>query len=504
MDTSGDRMGRRLGGLLFVLLTAQFMSNVDVSVVNVASPAIQKHLGASGAQMQFIVSGYILTFAVLLVTGARLGDLRGYRRTFLGGLVVFTLASLACALAPSAGLLIAFRIIQAAAGAVMMPQVMTGIQLNFTGKVRVKAFAYYALSLSLGAVAGQVLGGVLLSANLFGESWRPLFMINVPIGILLLAMGVRLLPRDQPRTENAKRLDLAGVGLLLASLLLLTVPLVMGREIGWPVWVWLAMAGGVVVLALFVAFESRMKANGGYPLLNMQLFRWPRIAWGLLAQFAVQGTYYAVLFTIALYLQQGLGHSATYSGLALLPWVITFGIVGFAVRKLPQKVMRFIPGSGYLWLAIVYAALSLVVGTGNHNGPLLLTLLGLGGIGLGAGFNSILGHLTSSIPGRYAPDFSGAHSTILQISGTLGSAVFGAVYLTAAPHGGIGPASHGFSTVCAGLAALACVAGISAFMSTHSPVVTDPTAAQGPGPLPAPASAPAPAPAKAPAKKYVG
>lgn len=475
MVSLGERIGRRQGWLLFVLLTAQFMSNVDVSVVNVASPAIHTHLGASGAQMQFIVSGYVFAFAVLLVTGARLGDLRGYRRMFLCGLAVFTVASLACALAPNPASLIAFRVAQGVGAAIMIPQVMTGIQLNFAGRVRVKALAYYALSLSSGAVAGQVLGGVLLSANLFGASWRPLFMINVPVGVLLLAAGVVFLPHDEPRARDGmKRLDLAGVGLVLAAMLLLTVPLVLGRKQNWPVWIWVSMVVSVPVLALFVLVENRVARRGGYPLLNMEILRWPRIAWGLVAQFAVQGTYFAILFILALYLQQGLGRSPAYSGLALLPWVIAFGVVGFAVRKLPARFARFAPASGYLWLALSYAALSIVIGSGNHSGPVLMTLLCLGGLGLGTGFNALLGHLTSSMPPRYAPDFSGAHSTILQVSGTLGVAVFGTVYLAVAPHGGSAAAIHGFSLVCALLAGMGLVAAVAAYCSTHSTAITEP------------------------------
>lgn len=450
------------------------MNNVDVSIVNVASPAIRGHLGASGAQMQFIVSGYILAYAVLLVTGARLGDMRGYRRIFVLGLEVFTTASLACGLAPNATLLIVGRLVQGIGAALMVPQVLTGIQLHFAGRSRARALAYYAVSLSGGAVAGQVLGGVLLSADLFGESWRPLFLINVPIGLALLAAAARYLPPD--RTEGrsgARKLDLAGVAIACLSVVLLIVPLVLGREEHWPMWTWLAMAASVPALALFVAVERRVSARGGYPLLNLRILTWPRMAWGLVGQLAVQSSYFAVLFTLALYLQQGLGLGPFYSGMALLPWVIAFGVAGFGVRRLPERYASVAPAGGYLALALAYAALSLIVGLGNHNGVVLLTLLGLGGAGLGTGFNSMIAHLTSSVPSRYAPDFSAIHSTILQVAGALGVATFGTFYLTQAPQGGTGPATHGFSLTCAVLAVSTLVAAAAAFRSAHAREIAD-------------------------------
>ncbi|GAA4240106.1 hypothetical protein GCM10022254_63620 [Actinomadura meridiana] len=393
---------------------------------------------------------------------------------FIVGLVVFTAASLWCGLAPNAGTLIAGRLVQGVGAALMVPQVLTGIQLNFTGPARGRAFAYYALSLAGGAVAGQVLGGVLLWADLFGADWRPLFLINVPIGAILLVAALRYLPVDHIDDRGpAKKLDLGGVVAILAAILLLVVPLVMGREQGWPAWAFAALAASVPALVLFVAVERRVAARGGYPLLNLQIMTWPRIAWGLVAQMAVQSSYFAVLFTLALYLQQGLGHSPLYSGLALLSWVIAFGVAGFGVRRVPKRWSPLTPATGYLFLALVYVLLSVATGLGVHNGVLLMTLLGLGGAGLGTGFNSMIAHLTASLPGRYAPDFSGIHSTVLQVAGTLGVAVWGTFYLSEAPDGGRDPATHAFSVVCAALAASAFVAAVAAYRSTHAREITE-------------------------------
>ncbi len=188
-----DNRPRRL---LAVVLTAQFMALLDVFIVNVAVPTIGSELHASGAGLQSVVAGYSITYAVLLITGARLGDLLGHRRVHLAGLALFTAASLACGLAEGTGELIAFRLVQGAGSAMMIPQVLSLIQRHFTGEERAKALGAYSAVLATGAAAGQVLGGVLVSADLFGTGWRPVFLVNVPVGVVLLAVGSRVLPRD--------------------------------------------------------------------------------------------------------------------------------------------------------------------------------------------------------------------------------------------------------------------------------------------------------------------
>ncbi len=189
----------RAGVVLAIVLAGQFMAVLDASVVNVAAPSIHSGLHASGACLQLVIAGYTITYAVLLVTGARLGDLLGHRRIFLAGLAVFTLASLGCGLASSTGLLVAMRFVQGAAAAAMIPQVLSLIQRTFTGAARARAMSAYAAVLAGGVVVGQIAGGVLISANLFGSSWRPVFAVNVPIGAVLLIAGWRRLPAGRRR-----------------------------------------------------------------------------------------------------------------------------------------------------------------------------------------------------------------------------------------------------------------------------------------------------------------
>jgi MFS family permease len=265
--------------MLGVLLLGQFMGLLDVTIVNVATPTIGTDLHASGASLQMVVGGYTVAYAMLLITGARLGDLYGRRRMYLTGAAVFTATSLLCGLAPDTAVLVGARLVQGAGAAVMVPQIMSVIQTRFTGAARAKALSAYGAVLSVGAVAGLVLGGILVSADLLGASWRPVFLVNVPLGALLLALVPRLVPADEPRA--ARRLDVAGLAAAVPSVVLVVLPLVLGHEAGWPLWTYACMAAGAVLAGVFVAVERRVAARGGDPLLRLEVLRAPRLAAGI-------------------------------------------------------------------------------------------------------------------------------------------------------------------------------------------------------------------------------
>src|SRR5579862_1711659 len=252
---AGRERGVRPGLVLAVVLIGQFMAVLDASIVNVAAPSIHASLRASGAGLQLVVAGYTITYAVLLVTGARLGDILGHRRMFLAGLVLFTLASLGCGLAGSAGLLIALRFVQGAGAALMIPQVLSLIQRTHTGPARARAMSLYAAVIAGGAVVGQLVGGLLISADLFGSGWRPIFLVNVPVGVLLLVAGTRALPHG--RGEPGRTLDLPGLALLSPAVLALVLPLVLGQPEHWPAWGWVLMAASVPLVAAFARIERR-------------------------------------------------------------------------------------------------------------------------------------------------------------------------------------------------------------------------------------------------------
>src|SRR5205823_6468373 len=281
------------------------MAQADATVTNVATPSIHTDLGASGTALELVVGGYLIAFAVLLITGARLGQTHGYRRVFLLGAGLFTAASLLCGLAPNAIALVLARVAQGFGAALMFPQTLTGIQLNFSGSGRARAIGLYAIALSSGAVIGQILGGALISANLAGTHWRAIFLINVPVGAAAIVGALRYLPIDSHR--GSRRVDLVGVATMSAGVLLVVLPLVLGRAERWPFWAWVCLAASLPSFALFLFAERRVQARGGSPLINLGVLARSPVAWSLITLLIATGSYYGLLFTLAQYLQQGLG-----------------------------------------------------------------------------------------------------------------------------------------------------------------------------------------------------
>src|ERR1700729_4192933 len=276
-DPATAARGRWL--MLVVLLAGQFMALLDVTIVNVAMPTIGRTLHASGAELQLVVAGYTVSYAMLLITGARLGDLYGRRRMFLTGVGVFTLASLACGLAPGIGVLIAARFVQGAGAAAMMPQIMSVIQVRFSGAARARALSAYTAVLSSGFVAGQVIGGVLVSANLFGTSWRPVFLVNVPIGLAVLLLLPRVMPADAP--GRTRRLDLPGLFVAVPAVCLVVLPLMLGHQENWPAWSLACIACGLALVPVFLFTERSVASRGGHPLLEVSVLRAPGLLPGL-------------------------------------------------------------------------------------------------------------------------------------------------------------------------------------------------------------------------------
>lgn len=414
--------------MLTLLLLGQFMGLVDVFIVNVAMPSIGKELHASGASLQLVVGGYMISYAMLLITGARLGDLYGRRRMYLLGVVVFTLMSVACALAPNVTTLVIFRFAQGAGAAVMVPQIMSVIQMQFTGKARAQALSAYGAVLSTGAVAGLVLGGVIVSADLFGTSWRPVFMVNVPIGAVLVALVPRLLPKDAP--TGRRRLDLYGLAVAVPAVFLMVLPAVLGRELGWPAWTFVCMAAGVVLALVFVQLERRIAARGGDPLLNFAVLRAPGMSIGMITLVCVQLAYAGFLFVFTLHLQAGLGHSALRAGLTYLPMSITFGLTGFYWRKLPERLHPALAPSGLAISAIAYGLIGLAMHDGGSGGALMWVGTMLNGVGMGLSTSPVLTQSLVNVPMMQAADASGLLTTFVQLGQVAGIAVYGAVYLS--------------------------------------------------------------------------
>jgi EmrB/QacA subfamily drug resistance transporter len=431
-DSEGSMPMRAPWLMLGVLLAGQFMGLLDVMIVNVALPTIGTDLSASGAALQLVAAGYTVSYAVLLVSGARLGDLYGRRRLYLIGILGFTLTSLACGLAPTTGTLIAARFVQGAAAAMMVPQIISIIQARFAGVARAKAFSAYTAVLAVGAVAGQVVGGVLVSADLFGSGWRSVFLVNVPIGIAVAVLLPRVMPVDHSR--GVRRLDLLGLAVIVPAVLLVVLPLVLGNEEGWPPWTFVALAVGVALLPVFVAVERRTTRRGGDPLLDLRIVRMAGVGSGMATLALLMIAYAGWLFSLAIHLQQGLGASALRSGLTFVPAAGAFGLLGLVWRRIPERVHHTLVPAGQLVAAAGFLAIGLSLQSGTRGGVLLLAALLVVGLGLGAAFSPLLTQSLVQVPPTRAADASGLLTTTLQLSQVIGVAVFGSVFLAGARH----------------------------------------------------------------------
>jgi len=450
--------------MLAVLLGGQFMALLDAFVVNVALPSIGAGLHASGASLQLVVGGYAATYAMLLITGARLGDLYGRRRMYLLGVVLFTAASLACGLAPDSGVLIVARCAQGAAAAVMVPQIMSVIQMRFEGAARATALSAWGVVLATGAVVGVILGGILVSADLFGATWRPVFLVNVPFGVLLAVLVPRVVPADHRMRHTgsgSRRLDLRGLAIAVPAVCLIVLPLVLGRELGWPAWTLGCVAAGLLLAGAFAGFERAVAARGDDPLLNLSVLRAPGLAAGLGTLLAVMAGYGGFLFVFTLHLQAGLGQSALRAGLSYIPMAGMFGLVGYFWRRLPRWLHPVLVPAGLGLVAAAYLAVAVAVHGGSAGGPLQWLALAVAGVGLGLAIPPLLTQSLVGVPLSQAADASGLVTTAAQLSQVIGVAGFGTVYLSLAQRTGAHAVASGNALAgTATLMALLALAGL--------------------------------------------
>jgi EmrB/QacA subfamily drug resistance transporter len=426
-------------GALPVLLAGVFTSLLDFFIVNVALPDTQRDLHAGPSAVQFIVAGYGLAVAAGLITAGRLGDLYGRRKLYVLGLGLFTVASAACGLAPSAGFLVAARVVQGAAAALLMPQILAIINTAYTGPARARAFTAYGMTVGFGAVFGQLVGGVLIRLDLAGLGWRSIFLINIPIGLAAVTLAPRLLPES--RAPGAGRIDLIGAALVSLGLVAIAAPLVEGQQQGWPPWVFLCLAAAIPLLGAFALHQRRLAARNGSPLINLTLFKERAFTVGVATSLAYQMIMASFFLVLALFLQDGLGLSALQSGLIFLP----LGLGYFAASAQSGKITARLGPQVLALGSLVVSAGYLLLAAAVHDGAgWLIPGLVISGVGMGFVIAPMPAIVLARVKPEHAAAASGVLSTAQQAGGSIGVAVIGVVFYGALG-GGSYPHAFGLS-----------------------------------------------------------
>jgi EmrB/QacA subfamily drug resistance transporter len=414
--------------MLPVLLSAMGMAMFDFFVVNVAGPSIESSLHASSAGLELVISGYTFTYAAAMVLGGRLGDLVGRRPMFLWGMTAFTAASALCGVAPTSGTLITARLLQGLTAAAMVPQVLAMITAVFPPHERARALGYFGLTIGLGSVAGQVLGGVLLNVDLFGWGWRTIFLVNVPVGVAMVVLGMRLLPSTvkaaRPKFDIPGTIGIAsGIGLLL-------VPLVLGRDEHWPAWTLVSFAASVPVLAATLWWERRLTVRGGAPMVTMDLFKDRGYAAGFAIGSLYLGTFTGFLLALTFLLQGGLHLSPLAAGLTFGPLGLAFAassILGKGVagrhpgRTATAGVLTSLTGMGSLTIVLS------IVGSSLPSWAVIPSMM-LVGAGNGLAIPTLIGASLHRVPAHHAGSGAGLLQTGQQFGNAAGVAVMGAVF----------------------------------------------------------------------------
>jgi EmrB/QacA subfamily drug resistance transporter len=411
-----------------VMIGAATMDLIDLTIVNVALPTIRTDLGASGTELEWVISAYMLAFAASLIVAGSFGDLLGRRRIFCAGIATFGLASLAAGLSQSPDELIAARVVQGVAAAAMIPQLLATFRAIFDGEERGKAFGIYGAVLGFASAIGLVLGGVLTEADLFGWGWRTVFFVNVPVAIASLIAALRVVPETSD--PEAGRPDLVGAGLLAASIVAIAYPLLEGRGLGWPLWTWGMFAAGVAgLIALATVAESHPRP-GVAPLLRTRVLRIPAFSAGLLVQLAfsagLQG--FAVVFIV--WLQSGMGFSPLGAGLTMLAFSLGSFLLAPVAVPLAQKHGRTVLSLGGVLMALGMLGVLLGashVGHGSDPWPVVPGLV-VAGAGLSLMIIPLVNVVLAAVPHGIAGGAGGIFSTAQQLGGALGVAVVGTVF----------------------------------------------------------------------------
>jgi len=417
-----------------VLVAGIFLVVLDFFIVNVALPSMQRSLHASAGELEWVVAGYTLTLASFLLTAGRLGDQVGRRRMFLIGIAVFMLASLGCVLALSPLMLVVARLAQGVGAAMIMPSMLGLIGVLYPGAARSRAIGVYGMVMGLAAAGGQLIGGLLIQADIAGLGWRVIFAINIPIGAAILLLGPRLIPES--KSDRPTKLDPGGLVLTTATVSLLVLPLIQGQQAGWPAWTWAVLGLFVILLTVTIWQQRRLGQSGGSPLFSPVLLSVGTFRAGLIVQFVFwcgQASFYLFL---SLYLQQGRGLSALSAGLLFTVLAAAYLVTSSRAAALAIRYGRVVLAFGAAAVTLGYAAIVLAMTAGSTASVLLLAP-GLLLVGAGQGLcitplaAIILSHAEPSVAGAV----SGGMSIAQQLGGCVGVAVIGVAFYSGLPNG---------------------------------------------------------------------
>ena len=422
-----------------VLLGAGFMNLLDLTIVNVALPSLQTAFNATTSQIEWVVAAYILVFALGLLPAGRLGDIYGRRALFISGVVVFTIGSALCGFATSIETLVAARVVQAVGSAMMTPQTLAFVPALFAPREQGVAFALGGLSAGMASVVGPLLGGLLIGADIWGLGWRPIFLVNLPFGVLAIVMALKYVPKLKPQPNMGN--DFVGIVLAGMALLMVVFPLIEGRALGWPVWCFVLMVAAVPMAALFIRWQHRQAAKGAAQLLPVTLLanRQFLIGTGLAALlFSGVPSFFLVL---AIYLQSGFGLTPLHSGLTTIPFSVGVLVASVLSSKLGLRWQRqritvgaLLLMSGMIIVRLVVAGTEDAVVWAWFAPPLFLA-----GVGLGTTISPLFQMVLSSVAGRDAGSASGALQSFQQVGGALGVAIMGQIFFATLMTGGAEP-----------------------------------------------------------------
>jgi EmrB/QacA subfamily drug resistance transporter len=430
-DQAATTVPPRAWWALAVLLAGVVMAMVDTTVVNVALPTIRTSLDASEATLSWIISGYALAFGLMLIPAGRIGDRIGHKWVFVVGLAGFTLASLACALSVDSTQLVVARVVQGLFGGIFFPAVTALLQLMFPPRVRGKAFAIMGATFGFSTALGPLVGGLLIEAlGSDPESWRSIFYVNIPIGLIAVVAAILVLPGGVAHRSSGG-LDPVGVLLLAGALVALLVPLIQGQDAGWPLWTWLTLGGGVVLLVLFALWERGVAARGSFPIVPLRLFAHGSFAGGVLLALVYFAAFTSIFFSISIFWQAGLGHTALESALVSVPFAVGLIVGAAQSNQLAERLGRTVLVLGTALVAAgligTWLVVTLVPATEITNWELLGPLL-VAGVGSGLFIAPNVQFIVATVDRADAGAASGVVGTSQRVGSAIGIAVIGSLF----------------------------------------------------------------------------